>query len=227
MGGTELHFSILGSACWRSDVASSEALTTPASLRRRISPASQQALNAAWKLLPKGSARIIFSSRHGEFKRTLSLFESLAESGEVSPADFTLSVHHVLTGMLSIAQENRCGHIAVAGGTESFCYGFLEALVCLHENPTEPVLFIHCEEPLPAPFTEFEAPNQPTVAIALLLAAQNTDNHYSLQIQPGTKSAVVAHSHALDFLNFFDGNATELISYGERMAWRWNSYAKA
>src|SRR5690606_18468196 len=119
-------------------------LATPSTLRRRLSPLAQQGLNAAWSLSSSGPMRIVFSSRHSEFKRTISLFESLSNYHSVSPADFTLSVHHALTGLLSIAQKNNQGVIAIAGGPESFCYGFMEALAYINEHPSEPVLLLHC-----------------------------------------------------------------------------------
>jgi len=42
--------------------------------------------------------------------------EGLVAGEGVSPAEFTLSVHHALVGLLSIAQSNRRGHTALAAG---------------------------------------------------------------------------------------------------------------
>ena len=86
----------------------------PLLLRRRVSAIGQQALRAAWGLPAAAEARLIFASRHGEFSRTLSILDALANDQPVSPADFTLSVHHALAGLLSIAQRNRLGHTAIA-----------------------------------------------------------------------------------------------------------------
>jgi len=89
----------------------------------------------------------------------------------VSPADFTLSVHHALVGLLSIAQGNRNGHIAVAAGPESFGFGFLEAVSCLQERPAEPVIFLYYDEPLPPPYDQFDSKEARPLAVALSLSS--------------------------------------------------------
>ena len=141
-----LNFHIRGWKSWDATRQTGKDEGIPALLRRRVTPIGQHALSAAWELPETKDARLILSSRHGEFSRTLSLLESVANKDEVSPADFTLSVHHALIGLLSIVQENRKGHIAVAAGSESFCFGLMEAVACLHENPSEQVVLIYFDD---------------------------------------------------------------------------------
>ena len=66
----------------------------PLLLRRRVGALGRNALRAAWSLPESATARMVFCSRHGEYGRTLSILDSLAMRAEVSPADFTLSVHN-------------------------------------------------------------------------------------------------------------------------------------
>src|SRR5690349_17921743 len=99
----------------------------PLSLRRRVTRIGQQALRVAWSLPSSGNVPIIFASRDGEFTRTISVLNTLNKPDTVSPADFSLSVHHALAGLLSIARGNRAGHGAVAAGRDSLWYGLLEA----------------------------------------------------------------------------------------------------
>ena len=115
----------------------------PQLLRRRISKTSQQTLHAAMQMPEAQRSRIILCSRHADFNRTLGILDAVVKDEQVSPADFSLSAHHVLAGLLSIAQQNLAGHTAIASGIESFCYGLVEAAACLHENPNEPVLLIY------------------------------------------------------------------------------------
>src|SRR4030095_4253261 len=75
----------------------------PVSLLRRVSALGQQALKAAWGLPALHQSRFVFASRHGEFDRTLGILQSLAQREPPSPADFSLSVHNALAGLLSIA----------------------------------------------------------------------------------------------------------------------------
>jgi hypothetical protein len=193
-------------------------------LRRRVSPLGQQALRAAWSLPESASARIVFSSRHGEFGRTLSILDALISRDGVSPADFTLSVHHALVGLLSIARQNRHGHTAVAAGSESFCFGLMEALACLADSPAEPVVLLHCDEPLPDPFGNHADSVEPALALALVLTASGEGEALSLSTAPAAEAPHAA-SHALDFLGFLRGGAAEASSSGERLHWQWRRHA--
>jgi hypothetical protein len=194
----------------------------PMLLRRRVSPLGQEALRAAWSLAESATSRIIVSSRHGEFRRTLSILESLAGRTDVSPADFTLSVHHALAGLLSIAQGNRRGHVAVAAGPESFCFAMLEAIACLTEAPHEPVVLVHYDEPLPEPFSIFEDSMKNAEVLALVLTTKGPGVPLSLSINPASRPQVRSSSHAMDFLNFLNSpERLELLSIGERMEWCW------
>ena len=128
-------------------------------LRRRATSVGRSALGAAMGLPRVGEARYILSSRHGELNRTVSILKCLADAEPVSPADFSMSVHNGLAGLLSIATKNTNGHSAVSAGPESFCYGLLEAAACLAEKPDEPVILIHYDERPDASFHRF-SPNQ-------------------------------------------------------------------
>jgi len=220
---TPINFRLRGYQIWNPDLGENAAL--PALLRRRITPAGRHALNAAWGLPDLASARLVLSSRHGEFSRTLSLLESVATGCDVSPSDFTLSVHHALIGLLSIAVRNRRGHSGVAAGNESFCFGFLEALICLKENPTEPVVLIHFDEPLPGPFASFNCDGEKPVALALLLQAEGEGDLMQMTFSPAPSNKELSSSHAQDFLDFLLGNSKEVISKNENRQWLWKRHA--
>ena len=78
----------------------------PMMLRRRATPVGRAALGAAMGLPHVNDARFILASRHGELARTASILKCLVECEPVSPADFGMSVHHGLSGLLSIATKN-------------------------------------------------------------------------------------------------------------------------
>lgn len=139
----------------------------PLSLRRRVTKLGQQALRAAWNLPASNRSRIIFASRDGEFSRTISVLDSLAQPEIVSPADFSLSVHHALAGLLSIARGNRAGHGAVAAGRDSLWYGIIEAAGCLNRSEEKTALLVYHSEPLPPPYDGFDSPAAETIALAL------------------------------------------------------------
>lgn len=198
----------------------------PAILRRRVSPLGQEALRAAWGLTDIHEARVILASRHGEFGRTLSILDSLATGDGVSPADFTLSVHHALIGLLSIAASNRQGHTAIAAGSASFGLGFVEALACLVERPTQPVVLVYYDEGLPAPFDCFNETHDQPLALALTLATEGSGEIFGLATVSGSPPAPQS-AQALDFLRFMLTDIAKLSSSSEHLEWRWRRHAAA
>lgn len=200
----------------------------PALLRRRITAIGQSALRAAYPLA-RADARYILCSRHGEFRRTLSLLQSIARGEESSPADFSLSVHNALAGLLSIATSNHAGHTAVAAGADSFGFGLVEALGCLREHSDQPVLLVYFDEALPSPYSELpDVHNEPGVALALLLApADFSSGDITVSAEPASclDGRVSATNQAVGFLQFLLSERTESEARGDRMIWRWHRNA--
>jgi hypothetical protein len=194
----------------------------PTLLRRRVSPLGQKALKAAWSLPDSATARMVFCSRHGEFGRTLSILDSLVNRAEVSPADFTLSVHNALAGLLSIACANRQGHTMIAAGVESFGFGMLEALARLAERPDEPVLLVHFDEKLPAPFDVFDDNATQPIALAMTLSASDGDR-LTLDTHPANGAGVSGEPAVMAFMRAMLGASPHSVSVGEQLVWNWRS----
>nr|WP_298689254.1 beta-ketoacyl synthase chain length factor [uncultured Dongia sp.] len=197
----------------------------PMMLRRRATPIGQKVLGAALACQGSQEARYVLASRHGEFDRTVTILTSLAENEQPSPAEFSMSVHHGLAGLLSIHTGNRQGHIAVAASLDTFGYGLLEAAACLHESPEQPVLFVYFDGPLPdsyAPFRLVAEADLPLV-VALTLSADGED-----RISVGCAAADrngAADSLPQGFLKFLLTNAVAATGIGEEMTWRWRRAA--
>ncbi len=195
----------------------------PALLRRRVGMLGQHALRLAWGMACSGEARLIASSRHGDCHRSIAIMEALIAGEGVSPAEFSLSVHHALVGLLSIARDNRRGHTAVAAGPESFCFGFLDAVAGLAETPQEPVLLIHYDEPLPAPFTRFAPETGPAQALVFALAAGGPGEAMTLAAVPtAPPGSDPASDPAAGFRGFLADPAAPRFTFaGPRMTWTW------
>ena len=195
----------------------------PAMLRRRVTDIGRQALEAAWAVLPDGmTPRLVLSSRHGEYDRTLGLLRSLAEDGTTSPAEFSMAVHHALAGLLSIATGNRAGHTAVAAGPESLGYGVLEAAAALAEDRA-PVLLFHFDPRMPGHYAPVCDGADDEGALAMLLAPASEDRgeHIRLSVEtasPGSSRPPPMTAALLDFLR--SGKAASDIE-GQTMIWRW------
>jgi hypothetical protein len=194
----------------------------PAILRRRVGPIGQAALRAAWALPQIQSARFIFASRHGEFDRTLTMLEQVADEDGPSPADFSLGVHNALAGLLSVSTRNRGGHTALAAGIDSFGFGLIEAAVCVIERPYEPVVLVYYDAPLPAGYPDTARPcAEATLALAMAIVPPQQalgtvvmDATPVAATEPGEAAAAV-------FLRFLRTAAPNASATGERMDWNW------
>jgi beta-ketoacyl synthase-like protein len=195
----------------------------PMMLRRRATSIGQKAIGAALACQDVKSARYVIASRHGEYDRTVGIFTSLAEQDAPSPADFSMSVHHGLAGLLSIHTANRLGHVAISAAQDSFAYGMMEAALCLAEDPATPVLLIYYDAPLPDSYDQFRADSEaelPTV-LALLLESAN-ESRISFQWKPTEPSSALTDGQALRFLRWLLSGAQQAECHGERMIWRWS-----
>jgi len=211
-----------GGPCRHEDFIAPVAL--PLSLRRRATPIGQTLLAGA---LGFGDmvqrARYVLASRHGEFSRARQTLMTLAQEEELSPAEFSMSVHHGLAGLLSIHARNREGHTALAAGTESFACGLLEAAACIAENPQTPVLLLYADEKLPHEFAGLAGPENalPCVMVLGLTAPQMDEGDILLAQQPTSRPEAPTPSAALDFLRFLLSGSRQAVSHGESWDWTW------
>lgn len=200
--------------------AAADAVALPMMLRRRLSPLGQAATGAAGAVGQAAQAQFVFCSRHGEMHRTVRLMQALATGETVSPADFSLSVHNALAGLLSIATGARAGHTAVTAGADSFAAGVLEAAALLRAQPRRPVLLAYYDEPVPPPFEEV-GPTPPEGALALAaLLAPGEDVALDAAPEPGAPTRATT-AQAAEFLAFLAGEAAEVRSPGGRLRLEW------
>ena len=200
----------------------------PQILRRRVSNVGQRAFRACCVLPEQRTARFVFCSRYGESDRTLRILHSLAAREPISPADFSLSVHNALAGLLSIAWGNTAGHTSISAGADSFGYGLLEAVACVKEGSSEPVMLVYFDDVLPQPYDEVTDGTESCVALAMLLKPPVDDGReFTLTHEPRNRGAKTqsASAQSLDFIRFILSNERETRSIGDRTQWRWQRCA--
>lgn len=196
--------------------------SAPAALRRRVTPLGQKTLASALACGTAANGHYVFASRHGEYDRTVSIFEALASGEQPSPAEFSMSVHHSLAGLLSVHAGNRGVHTAVAAGADSFGFGFLEAVSLVSERPADPVLFVYYDEPLPSPYERFrEGGETLPLVLALELRKPSEDDRAITFTATPAENKTPSPSAAEDFLHFYLSGAPQAASDGQRMHWRW------
>ncbi|WP_130470317.1 beta-ketoacyl synthase chain length factor [Candidatus Magnetaquicoccus inordinatus] len=207
---------------WRSQ--SEQAV--PLSLRRRMTSLGRDSLALAWDMVQKNSNTpyYLFASRHGDFERTYNMLNMLAAENELSPADFSLSVHHALCGLLSIVTHNTNGHLALAAGCDTFGCALLEAALLLQEQPQREILLVYYDSPLPPAYDSVGRTEEPVIAAAFLLSATQTDRRaIALQWMPRQQctEAHATHSLAESFIHFLENKEENLWIIGERLCWNW------
>lgn len=196
----------------------------PMMLRRRLTATGQAALAAAGEANAPQDARYVFCSRHGEFTRTIRLLQAVAERESLSPADFSVSVHNALAGILSIAAQSQEGHTAIAHGPDSFAAGLIEAIGLLTVYADMPVLLVYFDDDLPPPYNEIEPPeSEGGLALAVLLSA---GGEVGLPVQLGISTAADEAQdgttrQALDFVRFLASGEAERSTAGGAFDLRW------
>ncbi len=192
----------------------------PMMLRRRLTPIGQASISAAYQAGADAAVHCVFTSRHGEFARSLRLLETLAAHQPLSPADFSLCVHNALVGLLSIATRAHAGHTAIAAGPDSLAAGLLEAAALLTRQPSTSVLLVYFDDDLPVPFDALQPePRVGPVALALLLGAPRPDAaniRFAATPQPPNPSAGTA-APALALLRFLAEDLAVVSASGSRL----------
>lgn len=215
----------------------------PTLLRRRVTPIGRAVLRAAWALPDVDRARFVFASRHGEFQRTVTMLNEVADDDGPTPADFSLSVHNALAGLLSVCSGNRRGHTALAAGVDSFGFGLMEAAACVAERPDEPVMLAYYDEGLPEGYPDFgpafaggmpASADDPTFAddspalaggaglafAAMLTSPDRAAGHVVMTATPAV-GAETGEAACAAFLRFLKTGVAQAAATGERMNWTW------
>jgi len=128
--------------------------TLPLALKRRATKFGQEVLKGALGFANVGQAKFVMSSRFSELSREVSVLNQITTEGCISPADFSMSVHHALIGLLSIHTNNKQSHTAIASINNCLSTAFIEAAALLEDSPDVPVLIICGDESFPVPYCE-------------------------------------------------------------------------
>ena len=203
-------------------------IAVPMMLRRRSTALGQKMIGSALACGETAlTGRYVLASRHGEFSRTLSILKSLAAHELPSPADFSMSVHNGLAGLLSIHLGNTRGHTALAAGLDTFGFGLMEAAARLVEQPSEPVLLLYGDEPLPGEFDMFgdDDVDLPLVVALALQTPTREDDSISFHAVPRGAGGRPSTAAPIDFLRFLLSGTQSAVSEGARMTWTWRRAA--
>jgi len=206
-----------------STLAQPDISVVPAQQRRRMSPLSRMAFATAAACasdLPTAPC-CIFASRHGELGRTMKIIESIVTGGDVSPADFSLSVFNTALGLYSIVTGNKAPSTMVVAGEDTFGCALIEAALHLARFPGTQVLLVFFDEPLPEPLDRMDEPDSETFSMALLLAAGPKPN-LAVDFSHNESGSGGLHNPGLGFLKFWLAEQQTGQLSTTRTAWQWS-----
>ncbi|WP_417445610.1 beta-ketoacyl synthase chain length factor [Kangiella sp.] len=148
--------------------------------RRRLSGLSKLAMHSSLNCLEQCNINpeqtmTVFASQHGELNRTISIVKSMFEEHEVSPKDFSLSVHNASLGLFSIFTNNTHPGTSIAANSNTFGYALLESYNQLQRFPSSQVLLTCFDLEVGPPFSELQDTLYPSYSLSLLLS-QPVDN---------------------------------------------------
>lgn len=149
---------------------------------RRLTWGNRMAIESALTLLEKERPQaLLFSSRHSELEHNYRILKALADDTDVSPTDFTMSVHNSAIGTLAIQAKLPLPASASAAGADTFASLLMEAYALLSTD-YQSVLCVDFDGAIPEfylPHINAGSPAYPH-ACALLLK-RGDDLHIKLE----------------------------------------------
>ncbi len=191
----------------------------PASIRRRLSLMGRCALAAYAALAPEEGEPAVWASSWGDISRTFKLTGALSEDGDMSPADFALSVHNGIGAQAAIWKKNHTACPAIAAGPVTGSCALIEAALLLQQSPS--VIVVRCEEPLPELWsgtTLTDSAMEPCAWAARFTLAPS-ENVFTLTPVQGVEAG--ACGGIFDEIRFLLGASSRCEQTDGVQAWRW------
>ncbi len=160
----------------------------PAMLRRRLSPLGKLALSC-FEQLPENQANsAVFCSEHGEVERTVSLLSGIARGDDMSPSNFSVSVHNAIAGIYSIAHKYHGAINAICAGPNSLFATLIEAYGLIQSGHEQVACLVY-DEPLPDIYPRSHCLGREALAISFLLSkAESGTEAFELLGEPNTSN---------------------------------------
>lgn len=180
-----------------------DATAIPALLRRRLNTLGRAAAAEILRLPDTQQLPVVYSSRHGDIERTLSVLLELAHGEPVSPMNFSLAVHNAIPGILSIHSSNTANITSLAALHESLVPALLEAAGLLQEGHDQ-VLCLFADVPIPEIYGAFcPEPAAPYAASFVVSTAADACFCLSPATEP-SEPTTRPLPEALRFIEFLD-----------------------
>jgi len=191
----------------------------PPMMRRRMSNLSKLAVQTAIELLNEHKVDyLVFSSRHGELQRSALLIKEILQGEEASPMAFAQSVHNTAAGLATIATKKPIPLTSISAAENTFQSAILEAWLYLDEHPDHKVLVIDFDEPLPEPYTTYEAQVYRGYGLGLVLS---NGEQISVSACESAQESYSALPQGLEFIRHYLSPQNEWHIQSPRQSWHW------
>lgn len=226
-----LQLNILSSYCWidpdSQNNAAKEQLSSiadfgeislqqiPPIKRRRLNGLSKLAMHTSLGCLEDSGIEpsqplTVFGSQHGELNRTVSIVEGMLKDHEVSPKDFSLSVHNATLGLYSIFSKNKQPGTSIAAESNTFGYALVESYNLLQRFPDSKVLLTCFDMEVGQPFAELQRKGYPGYSLSLLLANESEHkNKLAFNFEFTERQRTPELPLALEFFKFWHSDSSK------------------
>lgn len=151
--------------------------------KRRFSQLTRMTLHVGHRILAAHPGiKTAFASVYGEINQQYKITTALLEAGEVSPANFSLSVFNTPVGALSIVEKNSAGYVTCFPGPDCFRQGMLETATAVLSGADSLRLFICADELLPESYWPLVECVPVPHALALLVSASAGTGSGAIQV---------------------------------------------
>lgn len=106
----------------------------PALMRRKLSKIDKFALSSMKQVYTKNIEEIVFASKSGEVERLDKIIQQYQELDEVSPAQFSGSVHNYPVGFFCLLNKINIPYYALSSGSETFQSGLVKSVLSDKNN---------------------------------------------------------------------------------------------
>lgn len=246
---TKLTLGVLSSYCWIdentlngtncsenllkfSDLDAISLQQIPPIKRRRLNGLSRMAMHSSLECLQHAKIEpsdvfTVFASQHGELNRTVNIVNDLVQNEDISPKDFSLSVHNASLGLFSIFNKNKNVGTSIAANHDTFGFALLESYNILKNNPDKKVLLTCFDMQVGQPFDRLQPRPEPSYSLALVLSleAEQTVSFAFDRNGDTQKHAMSVPPLALSFFEFIQGNQLTLQHQTPDTRWEFSKNA--
>lgn len=187
-------------------------------IRRRFGKLGKCALGAALEVIDESTHMpCIFASRHGNAELTLELLSGIANSDDMSPTGFSLAVHNAISGLYTIARNDKSPVTSIAAVENIIAYSLIEAIGQLQSYPS--VLCVIYDLPLPElvkDYSEYPFP------YAVAFVVSRSENHLSFSVDQGKglKDSNKVNNDLINFLRFLSGMQAQYDTQINGLSWQ-------